>query len=155
VTAAPSPASFREKEPALRLLVVDDEAPILRLLRNYLESRGCSVETASGGLPALELVRERSFDVVLLDLVMPDLDGVATLKQIKAEDENVSVLMMTGFGTVKSAIESLRSGADDFLLKPLSLEALGLIIERVREHRRLKSECQYLRARWAPWRMGA
>jgi DNA-binding NtrC family response regulator len=83
---------------------------------------------------------------VLLDMMMPDLGGLSTLKQIKTIDENISVLIMTGYGSIKSAIEALKNGADEFLLKPLSLEALGIIIERVREHRRLKGECQYLRS---------
>jgi two-component system response regulator HydG len=135
-----------DQETALRLLVVDDEQPILRLLRTFLEDRGYAVETAVEGLAAVELVRQRSFDLVLLDLMMPDLDGLSTLKQIKTIDENLSVLIMTGYGTIKSAIEALKNGADEFLLKPLSLEALGILIEKVHEHRRLKGECQYLRS---------
>jgi two-component system response regulator HydG len=104
------------------------------------------VETALGGVTAVELVRQRSFDLVLLDLMMPDQDGLLTLRQIKTIDENLSVLVITGYGTIKSAIEALKNGADEYLLKPLSLEALSIFIERVRERRRLKGEYQYLRS---------
>jgi DNA-binding NtrC family response regulator len=143
-TATPLVAHIDQESP-LRLLVVDDEPSIRTLLRAFLENRGYAVETASGGIPAVEMVQQRSFDLVVLDMMLPDQDGLAILKQIKTIDENLSVLIMTGYGTVKTAIEALKSGADDFLQKPLSMEALGIIIEKVRERRRLWQECQYLR----------
>jgi DNA-binding NtrC family response regulator len=145
---------FLEQNPAgesgfqapFRILVVDDELPILNLLRNFLEAQGHTVQTAHGGLEAAEAARGRSFDLALLDLMMPDQDGMTTLKQLKSIDENLSVLIMTGYGTIKSAIEAMKNGAEEFLLKPLSLEALGILIERVREHRRLREECLFLRS---------
>lgn len=129
----------------MRLLVVDDEQPVRSLLRNFLQDRGYEVETAASGQQALEFVRRQSFDLVLLDLMLPGLDGLSTLKQIKAVDEQSSVLIMTGYGTIKSAIDTLKSGADEFLIKPLSLEALSLIVDRIRKQRRLKCECEHLR----------
>jgi len=131
---------------AFRILVVDDELPILNLLRTFLEAQGHAVQTAHGGLEAVEAARGRSFDLALVDLMMPDQDGMATLKQLKSIDENLSVLIMTGYGTIKSAIEAMKNGAEEFLLKPLSLEALGILIERVREHCRLREECLFLRS---------
>jgi len=129
-----------------RVLVVDDEPSILNLLKTYLETQGHAVQTARGGLEAAEAARSRSFDLALVDLMMPDQDGMATLKQLKSIDERLSVLIMTGYGTIKSAIEAMKNGAEEFLLKPLSLEALGILIERVREHRRLREECLFLRS---------
>ncbi len=132
-------------ERPFRVLVVDDAATILRLLQGFLEQRGYNVDTADGGLPALLLVQRKTYDLVLLDVKMPDLDGLATLREIKRIDANPSVLIMTAYGTVKTAVEAMKVGADDFLIKPLSLEALGIQIERIREHRSLKAECLYLR----------
>jgi two-component system, NtrC family, response regulator AtoC len=147
MTAAPLLPDGEERPLPTRVLVVDDEPSILRTLRAFLESRGYAVRTAAGGVSAVELVQRRSFDLVLLDMMLPDQDGLETLKQIKALDDNPSVLIMTGFGSVKTAIEALKSGAEDFLQKPLSLETLGLIIEKVRERQRLREECRYLRSR--------
>jgi len=146
VTTIPTVAAHIDQKPPLRLLVVDDEESICALLRAFLEKRGYAVETVTGGIQAIEMVRQRSFDLVLLDLMLPDQDGLATLKQIKTLDENLSVLIMTGYGTVKTAIEALKAGADDFLQKPLSMEALGVFIDKVQERRRLWEECRYLRS---------
>ncbi len=143
-----NPAANPEPQEPFRILVVDDELPILNLLRTYLEGRGHMVETAHGGLEAAEAARRRSFDLALVDLMMPDQDGLTTLKQLKSIDENLSVLIMTGYGTIKSAIEAMKNGAEEFLLKPLSLEALGILIERVRENRRLREECLFLRSQF-------
>jgi DNA-binding NtrC family response regulator len=80
---------------------------------------------------------------------MPDLDGLETLRRLKSLDAHPSVLMMTAYGTVASAVQAMKVGADDFLIKPLSLEALGYQIERIKDHRRLKEECRCLRDRVA------
>jgi two-component system response regulator HydG len=133
------------KDPPFKILVVDDEETILRLLREYLESQGYAVATAAGGQSAVELVQKTAFDLILLDLMMPDLDGLETLREIKRCDKNASVLIMTAYGTIKSAVEAMKIGADDYLIKPLSLEALGLLIQRVRELQNLRQECLYLR----------
>lgn len=146
MTAAPLLPDVEDRESPTHVLVVDDELSMLRTLRSFLESRGYAVETAMGGLPAVELVRQRSFDLVVLDMMLPDQDGLETLKQIKTLDDNPSVLIMTGYGSIKTAIEALKSGADDFLQKPLSMEALGFFLEKVRERRRLREECRYLRS---------
>ncbi len=136
-----------ESESAFRILVIDDDPTILRLLRSFLQKRSYAVDTAEGGYQALELVRHKSYELILLDLKMPDLDGLETLRQLKGLDANPSVLMMTAYGTVASAVQAMKIGADDFLIKPLSLEALGYQIERIREHRLLQEECHCLRDR--------
>ncbi len=128
-----------------KILVVDDEKPILKLLRGFLQSQGYQVETAEGGIKAIEMVRDKTFDLVLLDLRMPDLDGLETLREMKRIDDNPSVLIMTAHGTIETAVEAMKIGADDFLLKPLHLQALGILIERTMEYRKLKAECQFLR----------
>ena len=140
-----SDSSDNSSDQPLRILVVDDEQTVLRLLRSFLDSQNYRVQTANGGMEAIELVREKVFDLVLLDMKMPDLDGLETLKEMKRIDDTPSVLIMTAYGTIQTAVEAMKIGADDFLIKPLSLEALGILIERVREYRNLKEECRYLR----------
>jgi DNA-binding NtrC family response regulator len=137
--------SSQIKQPRFRVMVVDDEPSIQRLLHGFLEKRSYCVDIADGGLKALKLVKCNAYDLVLLDMKMPDLDGLETLREIKKIDANPSVLLMTAYGTIKTAVESMKSGADDFLIKPLSLEALGIQIDRIREYRKLKEECLYLR----------
>ena len=138
------PAGYSLDQP-FKILVVDDEKPILKLLRGFLQSQGYQVETAEGGIKAIEMVRDKTFDLVLLDLRMPDLDGLETLREMKRIDDNPSVLIMTAHGTIETAVEAMKIGADDFLLKPLYLQALGILIERTMEYRKLKAECQFLR----------
>jgi DNA-binding NtrC family response regulator len=128
-----------------RILVIDDEESTLYLLRKFLASQGYSVEITPSGLEAVELVRQAGFDILLLDLRMPQIGGLDTLREIRRYDEAVSILIMTAFGSIKDAVEAVKLGADDFLLKPLSLEALGLCIRRILEYRALKAECALLR----------
>ena len=138
-----------QQKPGFRVLAVDDDPTILGLLRSFLQKRSYRVETAEGGLQALEMVRQKAYDLVLIDLKMPDLDGLETLRRLKSLDAHPSVLMMTAYGTVASAVQAMKVGADDFLIKPLSLEALGYQIERIKDHRLLKEECRCLRDRVA------
>ena len=143
-----SPA-IHTQEHRFRVLVVDDEPSILRLLQSVLEQRPYHVDTADGGLTALALVRRNVYDLILLDMRMPDLDGLATLREIKKIDSNPSVLIMTGYGTINSAVDAIKAGAEDFLTKPISLDVLVIHIERIRKYRTLKDECIYLRERVA------
>jgi two-component system response regulator HydG len=144
-----SPFADAVEQRRFRVLVVDDEPSIRRLLRAFFEQHSYEVDTADGGEKALELVRRHAYDLVLLDMKMPDLDGLTTLREIKKIDANSSVLMMTAYGTIHTAVDAMKSGAEDFLIKPLSIEALGIQIERIREYRSLKEECLMLRERVA------
>lgn len=131
-------------ESPFRILVVDDEESIRQLLRTFLGSRGYDVVAASGGRCALELVRSQVFHLVLLDLNMPDLNGHEVLRQIRLIDRSLSVVIMTGFATISAAVATMKGGAEDFLIKPLSLEDLLAHVERVREHRRSLEDCERL-----------
>jgi DNA-binding NtrC family response regulator len=141
--------SIHTQEHRFRVLVVDDEPSILRLLRSVLEQRAYHVDTADGGLTALALIQRNVYDLILLDMRMPDLDGLATLREIKKIDSNPSVLIMTGYGTINSAVDAIKAGAEDFLTKPVSLDVLVIHTERIRKYRTLKDECIYLRERVA------
>lgn len=112
-----------------KVLVVDDEPEICDCIRDYLEGRGFVVATAKDGREAIGKVETDNPDLVLLDLVMPGLSGLDTLKAIKRINDKVIVIIMTGRGTTETAIESLQLGAYDHIAKPFQLEELLKLIK--------------------------
>lgn len=106
------------------LMLVDDEARFLSTTKKLLEKKGYTVLTAGSGAEALELLRSDPIHVVILDVKMPGMDGVATLREIKRQYPMVEVIMLTGHATVESAIDGLKSGAVDYLMKPADLEEI-------------------------------
>lgn len=109
---------------AAKVLLVDDEEEFIDLMSQRLETRGLKVVTVSSGEEAVRSVADRNFDVAVVDLVMPGIDGIETLKQIKKERQDIQVIMLTGQATVKSGIEAMKYGAIDFLEKPVDLNVL-------------------------------
>jgi DNA-binding NtrC family response regulator len=107
-----------------RILLVDDEKAFLETLVKRLEKRGYATSAANSGEEALELLEPESPDVVVLDVKMPGLDGLGTLKAIKRKLPLVEVIMLTGHASVEAAIEGMEQGAFDYLMKPLELEDL-------------------------------
>ncbi|EGV50735.1 sigma-54-dependent transcriptional regulator [Candidatus Endoriftia persephone] len=135
---------------APHILVVDDEPDIRNLVREILEDEEYQVAVAEDGASARQALRERRPDLVLLDIWMPDIDGISLLKEWAEDDGLVCpVIMMSGHGTVETAVEATRLGAYDFLEKPLSLAKLLLTVERGLEADQLKRENVGLR-RHAP-----
>ncbi len=113
------------------VLLVDDEQPILKSLSNYLEKNAFDVKQALSGEDALlEFSYTASFDLVITDLVMTGISGLDVLKQIKKANHETGVFILTGHGNMNRAIEALRSGADDFILKPCDAEELICKMER-------------------------
>lgn len=128
------------------ILVVDDEPDIRTLVKEILEDEGYEVGMAENGSQARERRRERQPDLVLLDIWMPDVDGITLLKEWSNEEgTKPPVLMMSGHGTVETAVEATRNGAYDFLEKPLSMAKLLLTVERTLETSRLQRENLRLR----------
>jgi DNA-binding NtrC family response regulator len=128
-----------------KLLVVDDEASLRLLLSNELTRVGYSVDVASGGDEALDRVREDYYHVVLLDIVMPQTDGIAVLRTIKAENILSEVIILTGNATLESAIECMKLGAYEYVRKPYSISELIIQIERAIEHQRSQLDRRILR----------
>lgn len=112
-----------------RILVVDDEEPHRVVLSGELINEGYQVTTAGGGEEAISLIKQQPFDLVLLDIKMPIVDGFEVLKFIKKEHASIKVVMLTGFADLKNAIESKKLGADDFVSKPYELPDLLSVIE--------------------------
>src|SRR3989304_8180886 len=108
--------------PRTTLLIVDDEPNILTSLRRALEIEGYVVEVAGSGRVGLDKVEDKDVDLVMLDVMMPELDGLSTLKQIRDKHPELPVIMMSGHGTVDTAVQAAKLGAHDFLEKPLSTQ---------------------------------
>lgn len=114
-----------------RILVVDDEEALRTVLSSELAGVGYDIESAADGDEAISLVQAKKFDLVLLDIKMPKVDGFEVLKFIKKSYPSVRVIMLTGFADLKNAIESKKHGAEDFVSKPYDLVDLLTTIERV------------------------
>ena len=123
-----------------RLLVVDDDLESCEVLSEALRAEGHDVETVRGGRAALTLAGERIFDVVVSDIRMPDLDGLGLLRGLREVNPDVSVILMTAFGSVEAALAAIKEGAYDYVSKPLRLDELLLTIRRALEQRRLVRE---------------
>jgi DNA-binding NtrC family response regulator len=115
---------MEDKMDEMRIMLVDDEEGFLSTTKNVLERKGINVTTAMSGSEALEKLTQEKIDVVILDVKMPGMDGVSALKAIKGRYSSVEVIMLTGHGTVESALEGLRSGASDYLTKPIDIDEL-------------------------------
>jgi DNA-binding NtrC family response regulator len=113
------------------ILVVDDEDALRTVLSSELESEGYAVGTAGDGDEAISVLQTKSFDLVLLDIKMPRVDGFEVLRFIKERYPATKVIMLTGFADLKNAIESKKLGAEDFVSKPYDLVDLLTTIERV------------------------
>ena len=108
----------------MKMMLVDDEERFLSTTQKLLSRKGYDVLTASSGSQALDLLRTNNVHVVILDVKMPGMDGIDTLKAIKRNYPLVEVIMLTGHGTVDSAVEGLKSGATDYLTKPTDVQDL-------------------------------
>ena len=133
----------------LRVLVVDDEAMSARIMARQLTSEGYKAQAETSAMAAVERLANEPFDVVVSDLRMPHMDGLKFLRIIRERNPDLSVIMMSAFGTVDRAVELMVAGASDFLTKPFPLEALTVRLEKLRELCEARREIHLLRARLA------
>jgi len=135
----------------IAILVVDDEQAFTEILALRLGKRGFAVKTAANGQTGLKLFKEdESIEVVILDIAMPGMDGIEILKAIKKDRPLVEAIMLTGQGTVNSAIESIKWGAFNYLQKPCTIEDLSAFIEEAVQHRRNR-QAKILDVRMTPY----
>jgi UDP-3-O-[3-hydroxymyristoyl] N-acetylglucosamine deacetylase len=127
-----------------KILVVDDEEGILKSIVGILQDEGYGTITARDGREALHLYQAESPDALLLDIWMPDMDGIEVLKSLQEIDADSAVVVISGHGTISTAIKAVKLGAFDFIEKPLSMDILLVILEKALEHRRLKLESKRL-----------
>jgi two-component system NtrC family response regulator/two-component system response regulator HydG len=130
-----------------RILIADDEEAARRSLAQILSEDGYQVSLASNGEEALNLVAQESPDVLLTDLRMPVMDGHELLNRVRQGYPDVSVVIMTAHGTIASAVQAVRDGAEEYLTKPIDVEDLELLIERILKRHRLLAETKLLRER--------
>jgi DNA-binding NtrC family response regulator len=133
----------------IKIIVVDDELSIRESLKGWLQQDGYQVETAAGGLEALAKSAERRFDIMLIDVKMPEMDGLTLLKKIKETDPDIAVIMMTAHGAIQDAVEAMKLGAYDYLLKPFDLEEFSLTVEKLVQMLTLAMENLILKERVA------
>jgi two-component system, NtrC family, response regulator HydG len=138
-------AAISLNAPRAQILVIDDDKTMRNACHQILARQGFQVEQAASARQGLGLLEKSSFDVVLLDLVMPDLEGLEALKRIKALDANCEVIIITGYGSIPTAVEAMKAGAFHFLSKPFAPDELRTIITRALEKRQLNLENLYLR----------
>src|ERR687887_1326196 len=130
-----------------RVLIIDDERPVLMTLEALLKRHGYHVDTASTASQGLKLLRSKPSTLVLLDLQLPDADGLETLDQIKAEAPETQVIILTAHDSLSNAIESIKRGAFHFIAKPYAPEELLSLIEKALEKESLIRERDELRQR--------
>jgi DNA-binding NtrC family response regulator len=115
---------------SINILLVDDEELFTDVLSERLESRGFEVKIANSGLNALKMIKEKTYDAIVLDLNMPEMDGMETLKKIMEYNSKLQIIFLTGQGTIEKGVEAVKLGALDFLEKPADLDKL---VEKVKE----------------------
>lgn len=130
-----------------KILIIDDEVGIQSSLKGILEDEGYTVKSTDTGEKALSMLRGENFDLVLLDIWLPQMNGIKALEEIKSFDETIQVVMITGHGSIESAVKATKLGAYDFLEKPLSLEKVVLTSQNAIKQKKLEDENIQLRER--------
>ncbi|HVC46402.1 MAG TPA: HD domain-containing phosphohydrolase [Terracidiphilus sp.] len=132
----------RVEPPPVRILVVDDEAHVRSMIGATLERQGFQIELAVSGAEAIHIMRRQSFDLVLTDIVMQDGNGIALLESIRGQHPELPVVMVSAIHDISVAIDSMRRGAYDYLLKPFEREHLIATVQRALDHRRALQDSQ-------------
>jgi len=140
----PMPESLASKN--IDLLIVDDDDELRTGLVQYFEQLGCRVAEAADAEQALPLTRQRAFNVAILDLALPGMSGIEFLRHIRAENNELEIILLTGVGSIEIAVEAMKLGAFDFLTKPIRTKSLETIVRRAAEANNLRSENRRLRA---------
>jgi len=119
----------------VKILVVDDEEDFREIFSLFLEKMGYRVRTAADGIEALALFQDFDFDIAIIDYFMPRMDGMELLRELRRRQSNAEVLFISGYGTIPSAVEALKLGVYDYITKPLDLDEVERIIQRIVEVR--------------------
>ncbi len=127
------------------ILVVDDEAPLREGISSYLSQEGFEIQQASTGEEALSLLKETPFDILITDMKLPGIDGNTVLQEALSIYPDLIGIIITGYGTVESAVRAMKSGAFDYISKPFQLLEVSLLVKQALERRRLKQENAYLK----------
>ncbi len=126
-----------EKGTEAKVLLVDDEQDFLETLSSRLEMRGLKVSAVTSGEQAIAEAKQQDYDAIIVDLSMPGIDGLETLRRIKAENPTAEIIMLTGHASIASGVEAMKLGAGDFLQKPVELSELMSKIGEAKDKRML------------------
>ncbi|MBI3123942.1 MAG: sigma-54-dependent Fis family transcriptional regulator [Ignavibacteriales bacterium] len=127
------------------VIIIDDEEAQVQSLKSFLTKRSYTVFTANEGEKALKIAQENTIDIVLTDFQMPGWDGLTVLREMKNLNPEIDVVVMTAFGTIESAVQIMKAGAFDYLVKPIDLDELETILNRIKERKHLLSENRFLK----------
>ena len=128
-----------------KILIVDDEPTHLKMLKAVLTAEGFEVRKADGGQTAIQAVEERFYDLILMDVRMTRMDGIEALKRIKEISPGIPVIIMTAYASVNTAVNALKSGAYDYLTKPLDIDELKILVHKALKHQQLENENIFLK----------
>ena len=127
-----------DKQKVRKILIVDDEKGARETIGDYLAEDGFSVVTTDTGIEAMEILQQSSFDLIISDLRMPGMDGIALTRNIKAMGIDAPIIVITGFATIEHAVESMKAGAFDFITKPFNFDQIKITVEKALETKRLQ-----------------
>jgi DNA-binding NtrC family response regulator len=133
--------------PKMNIMIVDDEKIVRESLYHWFTKIGHTVEKASSGFEALEQLERNPFDVLFVDIRMPEMNGIELLEKVKIEYPETVVIIITAYGSIESAVKAMQLGASDYLLKPFKPDYLSLVMEKVAQQVKLSSEYNYLKSR--------
>lgn len=136
-------------EEKLSIMIVDDEMIVRESFLQWFKKYGHRVEAAASGFEALEKLEKVSFDILFVDIKMAGMNGIELLKRVKEEYPDTVVILITAYGSIESAVEAMKMGAMDYLLKPFKPEQLSLVLEKVTQQKKLVSEYNYMKGRLA------
>ncbi len=125
-----------------KVLLVDDEKDFIETLADRMRNRGMTVDTSTSAMDALDKIETESYDAIILDLMMPGMDGLEALKLVKERRPELQVILLTGFGTLEKGIEAMKLGATDFVEKPADLETLTQKIKNAQAKKMILVEKQ-------------
>ncbi len=131
----------------MSIMIVDDEKIIRESFLYWFEKYGHRVEAAASGMEALEKLEKSPFEVLFVDIKMPGMNGIELLGKVKEEYPDTTVIIITAYGSIETAVEAMKMGAADYLLKPFKPEQLSLVMEKVTQQRKLVSEYRYVKGR--------
>lgn len=130
-----------------QILFVDDDKDILMMVEQYLNMQGYNITTVNSGLKALDLVKERDFHIIFTDYKMPEFNGLELLAAVKQYNSEIEVIIVTGYGSMESAVQAMKFGSYDYLQKPFKLDHLKLIIDRIIEEKKIENKAALIRKR--------
>jgi DNA-binding NtrC family response regulator len=133
-----------------KALVVDDDPSVLAVLGDYMKAFNFEVETTENPRTALELCRRNRYDIIMSDLVMPQMNGLEFLQEVRQADSDAAFIMITGYPSIESAVEAIRRGAHDYITKPFRIEEVKVKIDRALLEKNLKTRLRHLQGfTWA------